>query len=695
MQKELLLEIGSEEIPAGFIGPALKNMQKDLAAKLDKLGLQYESIQTAATPRRLAICVNGLVSQQPDLEEEFLGPAKKAAFDQDNKATKAAVGFARSKGAAVEDLQVVDTPKGEYVMLVRQRKGQRTESLLPELLKDLIESLSFPKSMRWGEGNTSFARPIHWLLALYEGQIIDFQVGDIKSGATTKGHRFMASGVIGIKDFDQYVDVLRQNNVLVDIVERRQAVIAEIRKAVSERSTVEGARILEDEELLDTVTNLVENPHGVCGTFETSFLELPDDVLITAMREHQKYFCVTDANGKLLANFVAVNNTRVPDENLAVKGHQRVLRARLEDALFFFKDDRSRKLEDRVNDLSGIIFQAQLGTMLEKTERVTKLAVILAQKLAPEYSVRAERAATLAKADLLTAMVNEFPSLQGVMGRDYALLDEEVPEVATAILEHYLPVRAGGNLPTGITGGLVGIADRLDTITGCFGIGQAPTGTTDPFGLRRLAVGLLHIIESQNFSLSLPEVVEAALQLYDDKLTEDKTTARNKILDFIKGRFVNDLTGKGVPGSAVEAVTSVSFDDVVDCHAKIDALAAIRKQPAFTVLAAAFKRVRNIIKGHHATEVKAELLHEGAERNLYEAFENVQNETKPFLEAKEYGKALDVILRMKEPVDVFFDEVMVMTEDESLQQNRLNLLTAISGLFLQVGDFSKMQSAVK
>ena len=695
MQKELLLEIGSEEIPAGFIGPALKNMQKGLAAKLDKLGLQYESIQTAATPRRLAICVNGLVSQQPDLEEEFLGPAKKAAFDQDNKATKAAVGFARSKGAEVEDLQVVDTPKGEYVMLVRQRKGQRTESLLPELLKDLIESLSFPKSMRWGEGNTSFARPIHWLLALYEGQIVDFQVGDIKSGATTKGHRFMASGVIGIKDFDQYVDVLRQNNVLVDIAERRQAVIAEIRKAASERSTVEGARILEDEELIDTVTNLVENPHGVCGTFETSFLELPDNVLITAMREHQKYFCVTDANGKLLANFVAVNNTRVPDENLAVKGHQRVLRARLEDALFFFKDDRNRKLEDRVNDLSGIIFQAQLGTMLEKTERVTKLAVTLAQKLAPEYSAKAERAATLAKADLLTAMVNEFPSLQGVMGRDYALLDEEVPEVATAILEHYLPVRAGGNLPTGITGGLVGIADRLDTITGCFGIGQAPTGTTDPFGLRRLALGLLHIIESQNFALSLPEVVEAALQLYDDKLTEDKATAKNKILDFIKGRFVNDLTGKGVPGSAVEAVTSVSFDDVVDCHAKIDALAAIRNQPAFTVLAAAFKRVRNIIKGYHATEVKAELLHEGAERNLYEAFEKVQNETKPFLEAKEYGKALDVILRMKEPVDVFFDEVMVMTEDESLQQNRLNLLTAISGLFLQVGDFSKMQSAIK
>ena len=281
------------------------------------------------------------------------------------------------------------------------------------------------------------------------------------------------------------------------------------------------------------------------------------------------------------------------------------------------------------------------------------------------------------------------------MGRDYASLDGEAPEVASAILEHYLPVRAGGNLPTETIGALVGMADRFDTISGCFGIGQVPTGTTDPFGLRRLALGLLHIIESQNFALSLPEAIEAALQLYDKKLTEDKGVAKGRILDFIKGRFVNDLTGKGVPGSAVEAVTSVSFDNVVDCRARIDALARIRNQPAFTVLAAAFKRVMNIIKGHHASEVEVELLREDAERNLYEAFKEVQNETKPLLEAKEYGKALDVILRMKEPVDVFFDEVMVMTEDESLKQNRLNLLSAISGLFLQVGDFSKMQSAVK
>jgi len=696
MQNELLLEIGSEEIPAGFIVPALENLQKAMAEKLAAQNLHYDTIRTAATPRRLAICVQGLVSQQPDREEEFLGPAKSAAYDAANNPTKAAIGFARSKGAEVADLQIVNTPKGEYVMLVRQSKGDKTANLLPKILHDIITGLPFPKSMRWGRGHNSFARPIHWLLALFEGQQIDIAVGDIASSTTTRGHRFMApADAIEIKDFAQYVDVLRQNHVLVDLEERRRAVIDEIKRAAAQGSGVTDSRVLQDEELIDIVTNLVEYPHGVCGTFEGRYLELPDDVLITAMREHQKYFCVTGGDGRLLANFVAVNNTLVPDEKLAAEGHQRVLRARLEDAFFFFKDDRKRKLADRVNDLSGIIFQAKLGTMLEKTERVAKLSGFLAQKLAPEYQDRAERSALLAKADLLTAMVNEFPSLQGVMGRDYALLDNEPPEVAKAILEHYLPVRAGGNLPTEIPGGLVGMADRLDTITGCFGIGQVPTGTTDPFGLRRLSLGLLYIIEAHGFTLALPEAIDAALQLYGDKLTQEPVAAKNMIIDFIKGRFVNDLVARGIPGAAVEAVTSVSFVDAVDARAKIDALAAIREQPSFTVLAAAFKRVMNIIKGHSGAEVNEGLLQEGAEHDLYKTFVRVQEETRPFLQAKDYGRALDIILLMKEPVDLFFDEVMVMSEDETLQQNRLNLLSAISGLFLQVGDFSKMQSAVK
>ncbi|MDH3782357.1 MAG: glycine--tRNA ligase subunit beta, partial [Desulfobulbaceae bacterium] len=322
MHNELLLEIGSEEIPAGFIVPALVNMQKAMAAKLAEQGLHYDTIHTAGTPRRLAICVKGLVSKQPDREEEFLGPAKTAAFDAANNPTKAAAGFARSKGAEVEDLKIVNTPKGEYVMLVRQNKGEKTENLLPQILQGLIADLTFPKSMRWGAGETSFVRPIHWLLVLYEGRKIDVQIGDITSGTSTRGHRFMAPAeAIEVKDFAHYVDVLRQNHVLVNLDERRQSVILEIKRAAAARSGTGGAIILQDEELIDTVTNLVEYPNGVCGTFEERFLELPDDVLITAMREHQKYFCVTDAAGRLLANFVAVNNTRVPDEKLAAEGH--------------------------------------------------------------------------------------------------------------------------------------------------------------------------------------------------------------------------------------------------------------------------------------------------------------------------------------------------------------------------------------
>ena len=505
----------------------------------------------------------------------------------------------------------------------------------------------------------------------------------------------MAPESLEIQDFDHYLNALRDKFVLADVAERRKVVINEVKQAAISGSGVPEATIVEDDELIDTVTNLVEYPHGICGSFEERFLALPDNVLITSMREHQKYFCVTGTDGKLLPNFVAVNNTRVADEKLAAEGHQRVLRARLEDALFFFNDDRRRKLEDRVSDLSGLIFQTKLGTMQEKTERIIKLTNILAQQLAPASAKQAARAALLAKADLLTAMVNEFPSLQGSMGRDYALLDNEDPAVSTAIFEHYLPVRAGGDLPKEISGALVGMADRIDTIVGCFGIGQIPTGTTDPFGLRRLALGLLHIIEHHGFAFSLPDIIEEAFVLYDDKLTEEQGTAKGNILDFIKGRFVNDLVARGIPGTAVDAVTSISFVDVVDCRARIDALAAIREQPAFTVLAAAFKRVMNIVKGNHDTDVNEGILQENAERSLYETFQKVSDETRPLLDNKEYGKALAVILNMKEPVDTFFDEVMVMTDDLALRKNRLNMLTAVAELFLKVGDFSKMQSAAK
>lgn len=686
MQHELIFEIGTEEIPAGYIPPAIEQLKKNLATMLTGLGLGWEGIHAMATPRRLAVFIDKLGDQQPDRREEVLGPPKKAGFDASGAPTKAAIGFAKSRGVGVDAITIAQTPKGEYLMVAVEEKGRRTKDLLADLLPDLIRSLSFPKSMRWGSGQLQFARPLQWLLAIYGGELVSFQVDSLVSGNTTRGHRFMSPGTQVVSSSGHYQELLRENHVLVDPEQRKAAVRQEIARAATEA----GGQILPDEELVETVSNLVEKPFAICGSFDKHFLELPQEVLITSMREHQKYFAITDSQGKLLPFFVAVNNTSVQDKKMAAEGHQRVIRARLEDALFFFKADKNRTLADRVADLSGVIFQAKLGTIHEKTERITTLAGHLAEALAPAQTVFAKRAAFLAKADLLTSMVNEFPSLQGVIGKDYALLAGEPAEVALAIQEHYMPLRAGEALPTGIAGALVGMADRLDTIAGCFGIGQIPTGTADPFGLRRQALGLLHIITRQQFSLSLPHFVEQALDLYGKKLTEEKKTALGNIMEFIKGRFVNDLTAQGIPAETVEAVTSVTFEDVVDCRHRIDALVAIGRQESFALLAGSFKRVKNIIKDNADAAIDPALLAEESERNLHTALTGVREEIEPLLQRRDYEEAMAVILKMKDPVDIFFDKVMVMAEDEKVRRNRLALLTAISHLFMRIGDFSKM-----
>lgn len=686
MQQELLFEIGTEEIPAGYINPAIDNLARLLTGRLAELGLPHGEVRTAATPRRLTVSIADLASAQADRREELLGPPKAAAFDAEGRPTKAAEGFARSKGASLDDLRVTTTAKGEYLLVVVERKGEQTSALLPAVLSDAVAKLPFPKSMRWGSGRASFARPIQWLLASYGGQVVPCQVNEVKSGLTTRGHRFLAPGALEARDFAGYLASLRQAQVLADLPERREAVRQEVARAAQRL----GGQILPDEELVDIVTNLVEKPHAVCGSFDPKFLAVPKEVLITSMRENQKYFAVADAGGHLMPNFIAINNTATRDEALAVNGHQRVLRARLEDALFFFNEDQQHKLAARIDKLSGIVFQAGLGTMLEKSSRIEKLALRLAEQLAPAAAASAGRAARLAKTDLLTAMVGEFPTLQGTMGRAYALLDGEPPEVAEAIAEHYLPVRAGGDTPATIAGALVGLADRIDTIAGCFGIGKQPTGTTDPYGLRRLALGLLAIIERHQLSLSLRDLAGLALDLYGDKVTEEKPAALAAVLEFIKGRYVNDLTAKGLPAAAVEAVTSVEFDDAVDCTLRIRALTAVQGEETFTILAGSFKRVRNIIKDHGDDTVRVELLTEAGEQELHQALTGVAAEAAPLLAARDYPAAMAAILKMKEPVDRFFEQVMVMAEDEGVRRNRLNLLTGVSRLFLKIGDFSKM-----
>ena len=428
------------------------------------------------------------------------------------------------------------------------------------------------------------------------------------------------------------------------------------------------------------------------GCYDRKFLQLPPEVLITSMREHQKYFPVVGAEGELLPGFVAVNNTKVNDIAVTRKGHQRVLRARLEDALFFYNGDKETRLENRIDKLQGIIFQAKLGTMLEKNERLIKLIRILAEKVDPALVEEGCRAALLCKTDLLSDMVGEFPSLQGIMGSAYALHDGEKLSVATAIKEHYMPKRAGAEIPTTDIGSLLGLADRFDTLAGCFGIGQVPTGTADPFGLRRISLAILHIIEGKNYTISLREIVLKALALYGNKVDGGGETVE-AIINFIKGRFINDCISRGFNAEAVDAAVSVNFDNINDCLQRIEAIVKISLEPAFKVLAASYKRVRNIIKDNRQILVSPDLFEHKAEENLYVLFKEVSTEMEQLIATQEYSKALEAMLKMKEPVDTFFDQVMVMADDPAVRQNRLNLLTALGDLILQIGDISKLQES--
>ena len=687
---ELLFEIGTEEIPAGYIQPALDALAAGAARKLEDLNLGFDSIRTFGTPRRLTLAIGTVQSRQDDRRQEHIGPSKKAGFDADGRLTQAAIGFARSRGLQAEQLQVVSTAKGEYLMAVEDVKGQETMALLPALLTSLVHELVFPKSMRWADYTMTFGRPIQWLLALYDGKVVPLVLEGVQAGDTTRGHRFMAPEPFAVSNLETYLNGLEKRFVLADPVQRKTLVIEAVQQAVDTYGGNAGARPVLDEGLVDTVTNLVEWPYGICGHFDRKFLQLPQETLVTSMREHQKYFPVAGADDHLLPLFVAVNNTGVKDVQLAASGHERVLRARLEDGLFFFNEDRKRPLGDRCAELDGIVFQNRLGTMKEKSARITALAGVLADRIVPDLRKDVTRAAHLAKADLLTAMVGEFPSLQGIMGRVYALQDGEKAEVALAIEEHYQPLRAGGSPPSTLIGALVGLADRMDTLVGCFAIGEKPTGNKDAFGLRRQAIGLLNIIRSLNISLSIRDTAEAALQGYDGGIVNAGDNTVAEVLAFIRLRFENEQVSRGLSQELVEAATSVGFDDPVDCLARIDALDQLRSQESFRVLAGSFKRIRNIVKDKATTEVNPTLLTDPAEQALFTAFEEVRNKTLPLLANRSYRAALDALLTMKEPVDHFFDKVLVMADDPAIRQNRLNLLTALGELVLQVGDISRM-----
>jgi glycyl-tRNA synthetase beta chain len=687
MTKELFLEIGTEEIPAAFLPKAMADLESLVRKEFESARLAFGEVRTLATPRRLALLVQGVDERQPDAEVTALGPARKVAFDADGNPTKAAEGFARGQGVDVKDLVVASTEKGDYISVTKRIVGRPTVEILVEILPRVIGAIPFRKSMRWADLEVRFARPMHWIVALFDGVVVPFSFGPIESGSASRGHRFMANTVFPVRDFAHYLEECERHFVVPD-PERRKEII---RREVEQAARAMGGRVLPDDALLDQVTFLVEYPSVVCGTFEKDFLQVPKEVLITSMREHQRYFSLVDEDGQLLPHFITVNNTLAEDPAVVTRGNERVLRARLSDARFFFEEDKKTPLAERVASLKEVVYQAKLGTSYEKMERFRTIAEKLSAHAAPNLTDKVSRAAFLCKADLVTGMVGEFPELQGIMGREYALLAGEDQDVARAIHEHYLPTQAGGALPASDIGALVSIADKLDTICGCFGVGLIPTGTADPYALRRSAIGIIAIVLDRGYDFLLTELIDDSLKLLQKKLTREFDTVSAEVLEFFRGRYVNMMAGR-YPSDVVDAAVAVSFDNLNDTTARIEALEKFKERPDFEPLAVAFKRVCNIVKQGSDIPVNGTLFQVEAERELFTAFEMISTSAGEKIAAKNYLAALKEIAGLRGAVDTFFEQVMVMVDDEKVKNNRLALLTGIARLFGAIADFARLSA---
>jgi glycyl-tRNA synthetase beta chain len=687
-KNDLLLEIGCEEIPARFILPALAGLKDAAAAALKTLRLEHGKILTAGTPRRLAVCVRDLSPEQPELVREVTGPARSVAYGPDGSLTKAGRGFARSVGVAPEELSVKNLPKGEYVSAVKREEGRSTEEILREELPRWIRALRFPKSMRWGERDLRFARPIHWILALYGGETVDFEVEGIRSGDRSRGHRFLSPGSYAVGGWEDYLEKSSRAFVIADVEKRKSM----IREQIAETSRAEGGEVSLDEELLDTVTNLVEYPVAFCGSFDDEFLALPDEVLITSMKSHQKYFTVRDGEGSLMARFVAVSNMRCEDMGLIRAGNERVLRARLADADFFFREDGKKALADLVPELEKVVYQERIGTYREKVDRVEGLARYLAKKVAPSGVDDVGRAARLGRADLVTLMVGEFPELQGVMGREYAARSGESPQVATAVYEQYLPRFSGDDLPGSELGAILSVADRADTIAGIFGIGEAPTGSEDPYGLRRHTLAVINILTERDFPVELTLLLEEAICKLQGKTEVSVETLLRDILEFFRGRLENLYSGAGLPPDIVRAVLAAGFSRPAEVKRKIEALEDFRRGEDFLPLAMTFKRAANIVPDDFHGTTNPSLFREEEEKALHEAVRGLEGEMAELIHSGDYRGALRRMASVRPVLDAFFDKVLVMAEEPDVKANRLVLVKSLASLFAGLADFRQISS---
>lgn len=687
--RPLLLEIGTEEIPSRFIPQALVKMPEILHRLFEENRIDSGRVSTMGTPRRLVIMVENLSKTQRISIREVIGPGKKVAYDESGKPTKAAYGFAKGQGVSVEDLKIKITEKGEYISAVFEEKGMEVEKLLPDILTRFITSIPFPKYMRWMDKGLKFARPIHWILALYGDAVIPFEIDGIKSGNITRGHRFMSPGVFQVKEHKNYLHLLENNYVILDQEKRKDSIEAQLR----ELSGSTGGKVLQDDELLSEIVYLVEYPVAVLGSFEEKYLELPKEVLINAMREHQRYFSVIDDRGNLLPYFITISNTKAEDMNLVRLGNERVIRARLEDAKFYFDEDKKKRLEERVTELKGVTYHEKLGTIYQKMERIADLSSYLSEKIEPDLQGTVKKAAYLCKADLVTGVVGEFPKLQGIMGKRYALLSGEKPEVAEAIYEHYLPKFAGDELPRSKAGAILSIADKMDSVAGFFSIGIIPSGSEDPYALRRQAQGIINILVSGGYRISLRDLIMKSVEPFMGLLFEKEISQSviASLLDFFRQRLDYLLASEGNSRDIVDAVLSSGFDIPCDVRRRASAITLLRKREEFYPLLTALKRVINILPKDFTAALKKELLKEDVEKELYGVYMDIKPSYEQRIEKQDFSAAAVMLFNLMAPINNFFGKVLVMDKDEEIRENRFSLLKGIRDISLMIADFSKIK----
>ncbi len=694
----VLFELGCEELPPKSLKTLRDALKTEVEARLNIAGFTFDHIDAYAAPRRLALLINNITGEQPDRMEEKRGPAAISAFDAEGQPTKALQGFMRGAGITVDDLERIDTPKGEWLVYRKTVQGQSLDSILPTILKDALDALPIAKRMRTAASRTEFVRPVQWVLLMKDSDVIDATILDFKAGNQTYGHRFHAPQAITLQHANDYLSSLQTAYVVADFDARQATISAQVKKLADDVS----AQAIVPPALLDEVTALVEWPVALRATFEQRFLAVPQEALISTMQDNQKYFCLVDANGKLQPYFITVANIESKDPQQIIEGNEKVVRPRLSDAEFFFKQDQKQPLASRQEKLANMVFQAQLGTLWDKSERIAKLAAEIA-KLTNGDETSAKQAALLAKCDLTSELVGEFPELQGIAGTYYAKLEGQSDEVANAIAEQYLPRFAGDKLPQTRTGVALALADRIDTLVGIFAIGQIPSGSKDPFALRRSAIGLLRLIIENKLDFDLTEILTLAYQLVVAAISKTgntvltQMTADNSmpqkvqdVLDFLDGRYRAMYEDQGLSIDVIQAVQALDPASPLDFDSRVKAVSHFKTLPEAQALAAANKRVANILakESNVSGDVDQSLFAEQAEKDLYQALQAITPVVTPLLQARDYTPALTELAALRAPIDAFFENVMVMADDAAIKQNRLRLLAQLRALFTSVADIS-------